>query len=112
MTRKQWAIIGALALAVACELCTLGGLVVWDSSQQTTTVVQVPEASPAPPTETPTHRHIPPDVYPSSAHTHQHPGLHPGGNQRTHPEKDRRRGHHLAGVTACGRSGLSTSDPG
>jgi hypothetical protein len=54
MTRKQWAIIGALALAVVCELGVLGGLVVWDSRQQTTTVVQVPTASPAPPTETPT----------------------------------------------------------
>ncbi|MFB0537251.1 MAG: hypothetical protein ACETWR_19995 [Anaerolineae bacterium] len=54
MTRKQWAIIAALALAVLCELGALGGLVVWDSSQQTTTAVQVPTASPAPPTETPT----------------------------------------------------------
>jgi len=54
MTRKQWAIIGALALAVVCELSALGGLVVWDSSQQTAAVVQIPEASPAPPTETPT----------------------------------------------------------
>jgi len=54
MTRKQWIIIAALALAVVCELGALGGLVVWDSSQQTAAVVQVPEASPAPPTETPT----------------------------------------------------------
>jgi hypothetical protein len=54
MTRKQWAIIAALALAVVCELSVLGGLVVWDSSQQTAAVVQVPEASPALPTQTPT----------------------------------------------------------
>ncbi|HID64599.1 MAG TPA: hypothetical protein EYP49_17930 [Anaerolineae bacterium] len=53
MTRKQRAIIAALALAVVCELCALGGLVVWDS-QQTTAVVQLPTASPAPPTETAT----------------------------------------------------------
>jgi hypothetical protein len=54
MTRKQWAIIAALALAVVCELCLGGWFVVWDSRQQTTTVVQVPMASPAPATETPT----------------------------------------------------------
>jgi hypothetical protein len=54
MTRKQWAIIAALALAVVCELGVLGGLVMWDSRQQTTAVVEIPEASPAPPTETPT----------------------------------------------------------
>ncbi len=54
MTRKQWAIIAALALAVVCELSALGGLVVWDSSQQPAAVVQVPNASPAPPTEAPT----------------------------------------------------------
>ena len=53
MTRKQWAIIAVLALAVVCELSALGGLVVWDSRQQTAIVVQVPTASPAPPTETP-----------------------------------------------------------
>ncbi len=54
MTRRQWAIIAALALAVVCELSALGGLVVWDSSQQTAAVVQVPQAPPELPTETPT----------------------------------------------------------
>ncbi len=55
MTRKQWAIIAALALAVICELCTLAGLVMWDSRQQTATIVQgVPTASPTLPAETPT----------------------------------------------------------
>jgi hypothetical protein len=54
MTRKQWAIIAALALAVVCELSLGEWFVVWDSRQQTTTVVQVPEASLALPTETPT----------------------------------------------------------
>lgn len=54
MTKKQWTIIAALALAVFCELCLGGWFVVWDSRQQTTTVVQVPMASSAPPTETPT----------------------------------------------------------
>jgi hypothetical protein len=53
MTRKQWAIIGALALAVVCELGALGGLVVWDSRQQAATIIQVPTASPASPTEIP-----------------------------------------------------------
>ena len=53
MTRKQWAIIAALALAVVCELC-LGVWVVWDINQQPAAVVQVPKASPAPPTHTPT----------------------------------------------------------
>jgi heme-degrading monooxygenase HmoA len=52
MTKKQWAIIGALALAVICELSALGALVVWDSSQQTATVVQIVETSPALFTET------------------------------------------------------------
>jgi hypothetical protein len=54
MTRKQWAIIAVLALAVVCELSALGGLVLWDSRQQTTAVVQIPETSAAPSTETPT----------------------------------------------------------
>ena len=63
MTKKQWAIIAALALAVFCELSALGGLVVWDSRQQTAAVVQIPEASPAPPTETPT----PPPTLPPTA---------------------------------------------
>jgi hypothetical protein len=54
MTRKQWGILAALALAVVCELSALGGLVVWDSRQQTAAVVQVPEAPPGLPTETPT----------------------------------------------------------
>ena len=54
MTRKQWAIIAALALAVVCELSALGGLVMWDSSQQAAAVVQVPEAPPGLPTETTT----------------------------------------------------------
>jgi len=53
MTRKQWAVIAALALAVVCELSALGGLVVWDSNQPTA-AVEVPTASPAPPAETPT----------------------------------------------------------
>jgi hypothetical protein len=65
MTRKQWAIIAALALAVVCELSVLGGLLVWDSSQQTAAVVQVPEASPALHTDTHTDRYITPDGYPS-----------------------------------------------
>lgn len=54
MTRKQWTIIAALALAVVCELCVGGWFVVWNSRQQMTTVVQVPTASPALPPETPT----------------------------------------------------------
>jgi hypothetical protein len=70
MTKKQWAIIAALALAVVCELSALGGLVVWDSSQQTTAVVQVPEASPAPPTESPTPTAtLPPTAAPQPAPT-------------------------------------------
>lgn len=52
MTRKQWAIIAALALAVVCELCLGGLFVVWDS-RQTTPAVQVAIASPALPPETP-----------------------------------------------------------
>jgi hypothetical protein len=54
MTRKQWALIAALALAAVCELSVLGGLVVWDSRQQTATIAQVPTGSPGPPRETPT----------------------------------------------------------
>ena len=63
MTRKQWAIIAALALAVVCELSVLGGLVVWDSNQQTTAVVQVPTASPAPSTDT----HTPTATFPPTS---------------------------------------------
>lgn len=53
MTRKQWAILAALALAVVCELCLGGWFVVWDSRQQRTPAVQVSIASPALPPETP-----------------------------------------------------------
>jgi hypothetical protein len=71
MTRKQWAIIAVLALAVVCELGALGGLVVWDSSQQAAAVVQIPEVSLAPPTETPTPiATVPPTSTPEPAPTH------------------------------------------
>jgi len=52
MTRKQWAIIAAMALAVVCELCA-GVWIVRDINQQPDIVVQVPETSPAPPPQTP-----------------------------------------------------------
>ncbi len=70
MTRKQWAIIAALALAVICELSALGGLVMWDSSQQAAAVVQVPTVSPAPLTETPSPTAmLPPTATPQPAPT-------------------------------------------
>jgi hypothetical protein len=53
MTRKQWAILAVLALAVVGELCA-GVWIVRDISQQPEIVLQAPETSPAPPTGTPT----------------------------------------------------------